>query len=312
MTLLERPHRPAMALARLRGEGHGRGGPGGRPRAVRELALIVALFGVYKLGRLLASGRIAEAFGNARRVWDLERTLDLPSETAVQHGLLHSDLLVHAANGYYAYVHFPATAAFLLWIYLRRPSHYRWIRRVVVALTASGLVLHLLVPLAPPRMLTVTGLIDTGAAFGPAVYGAPQTDTMANQYAAMPSLHIGWAAVVALGLIATSRTRWRWLWTLHPVVTVLVVVATANHYWMDGVVVLVMTAVVVLLVRPVALPAGWLTTAAIGMGAVAGAVPPFAEARRGPGGGASRPGRAPGRGSAVSAPARRPGSRAAR
>ncbi|TDD87687.1 phosphatase PAP2 family protein, partial [Actinomadura rubrisoli] len=226
------------------------GGPGGRPRPVRELVLIVLLFAVYKLARLLSSGRVSEAFGNARRVWDIERTLSLPSETGVQHGLLHSEFLVHAVNCYYAYVHFPATAAFLLWIYLRRPSHYRWVRRLVVALTGAGLVVHLAVPLAPPRMLAATGLIDTGAKFGPAVYGPPQTDTLANQYAAMPSLHIGWAAIVALGLIVSTRTRWRWLWLLHPVATVAVVVGTANHYWLDGVVVLAMLSIAAVFLRP--------------------------------------------------------------
>ncbi|WP_084265911.1 phosphatase PAP2 family protein [Actinomadura macra] len=254
MRLIEQPPRPARALTRLRrpgtppGDPHG--GPGGRPRPVRELVLIAVLFGVYKIGRVLAAGRVSEAFGNAHRIWDLERSLDLPSETGLQQGLLQSELLVHAANCYYAYVHFPAMAAFLLWVYLRRPVHYRWIRRTLVALTAAGLVLHLLVPLAPPRMLTRTGLIDTAARFGPAVYGAPESDTMANQYAAMPSLHIGWAAVIALGLIVSSRTRWRWLWLLHPAATVAVVVATANHYWLDGAVALALLAVTVPLLTP--------------------------------------------------------------
>ncbi|MFC4907160.1 phosphatase PAP2 family protein [Actinomadura gamaensis] len=221
-----------------------------RPRPLRELVLIAALFGVYKLGRLAASGRVDEAFRNARDVWDLERWLHLPSELHVQNGLLHSETLIRLANCYYAYVHFPATAAFLLFMYLRRPAYYRWVRWVVVALTAAGLVLHLTVPLAPPRMLTFTGLIDTGSRYGPSVYGAPQTDTVANQYAAMPSLHIGWAIIVAVGLIVACRTRWRWLWLAHPVLTVLVVVSTANHYWLDGIVVSFLLAVALVALRP--------------------------------------------------------------
>ncbi|MFG2001891.1 phosphatase PAP2 family protein [Spirillospora sp. NPDC048911] len=241
MNLLQTPRKAGPPMARP---------DAARPKPLRELLLIAVLFGAYKLGRLLATGRVTEAFGNAHDVWALERDLRLPSELGVQHALLHNDLLVHAANSYYAYVHFPATAAFLLWIYLRRPAHYRWIRWVLVALTAAGLALHLLVPLAPPRMLTGTGLIDTGALFGPAVYGAPQTDTVANQYAAMPSLHIGWALIVATGLIVSTRGRWRWLWIAHPAVTVAVVVATANHYWLDGIVVGALLAVVLLVLRP--------------------------------------------------------------
>ncbi|WUI03470.1 phosphatase PAP2 family protein [Spirillospora sp. NBC_00431] len=222
----------------------------GRPRPVRELVLIAVLFGLYKLGRLFSSDRVTEAFGNARGVWDLERTMNLPDEAAIQESILHSDALVYAANGYYAFVHFPATVLFLLWMYLRRPTHYRWIRRILVGLTAAALALHLLVPLAPPRMLPATGLIDTAARFGPAVYGSPKSDMIANQYAAMPSLHIGWAAIIALGLVVTSRTRWRWLWLLHPAMTVAVVVVTANHYWLDGIVVLALLSVIVLLLRP--------------------------------------------------------------
>ncbi|MCP2341659.1 phosphatase PAP2 family protein [Actinomadura rupiterrae] len=224
--------------------------PARRPRPVRELLLIAVLFGIYKMGRLAASGRVDEAFRNARDVWDLERWLHLPSEVTVQHGLLHSETLVRLANCYYAYVHFPATAAFLLFMYLRRPAYYRWVRWVVVALTAAGLALHLTVPLAPPRMLTFTGLVDTGSKYGPSVYGAPQTDTVANQYAAMPSLHIGWAIIVAVGLIVACRTRWRWLWLAHPVLTVLVVVSTANHYWLDGIVVSVLLAIALVALRP--------------------------------------------------------------
>lgn len=208
-----------------------------RPPLVRELLLVVGLFAVYKVGRQLATGHTAQAFANAHRVWDAERFLHLPGEGAVQSALLHSDTLVHVANTYYATVHFPATAAFLVWLYLRRPTHYVWARRVLALVTAAALVGHLTFPLAPPRLLAESGLLDTGQLFGPSVYGAhPATDAMANQFAAMPSLHFGWALMVAIGLIAATRSRWRWLWLLHPLLTLLVIVGTANHYWLDSVV----------------------------------------------------------------------------
>ncbi|MFD5073526.1 phosphatase PAP2 family protein [Streptomyces sp. NPDC058371] len=208
-----------------------------RPPLVRELLLVVGLFVVYKVGRQLVTGHTAEAFRNAHRVWDWERAAHLPGEEVVQSALLHSDTLVHIANTYYATVHFPATAAFLIWLYLRRPTHYVWARRSLAAVTAAALVLHLTFPLAPPRMLAMTGLVDTGQVYGPTVYGArPATDSMANQFAAMPSLHFGWALMVAIGLIAATRSRWRWLWLLHPLLTLLVIVGTANHYWLDAIV----------------------------------------------------------------------------
>jgi hypothetical protein len=208
-----------------------------RPPLVRELLLVAGLFLVYKFGRLAANGHVGEAFRNAGHVWNLERTLRLPGEAGVQHALLHSDALIHVANTYYAAVHFPATLAFLAWLYWRRPLHYTAARRVLAALTAAALALHLLFPLAPPRMLAATHLLDTAQIYGPSVYGAdPDTDSMANQFAAMPSLHFGWALMVAIGLIAATRSRWRWLWLLHPLLTLLVVVGTANHYWLDAIV----------------------------------------------------------------------------
>ncbi|WP_405396232.1 phosphatase PAP2 family protein [Streptomyces microflavus] len=215
-----------------------------RPPLVREFLLVAGLFLAYKFGRRAANGHVEEAFRNAGNVWDLERALRLPGEGAVQGVLLHGQTLIHAANTYYATVHFPATVLFLVWLYWRRPLHYLWSRRILAVLTGGALVLHLLFPLAPPRMLPAAGLVDTGQVYGPTVYGAtPATDTMANQFAAMPSLHVGWAVMVAVGLIVATRSRWRWLWLLHPAITLLVVVGTANHYWLDAIVVVALLAV---------------------------------------------------------------------
>ncbi|MDQ0792583.1 hypothetical protein QFZ58_001071 [Streptomyces sp. B1I3] len=209
-----------------------------RPPLLREFLLVAGLFLVYKLGRQAANGHTEEAFRNAGHVWDLERALHLPGEGGVQSVLMHSHTLVQAANTYYASVHFPATLLFLVWLYWRRPLHYVWSRRILAALTGAALALHLLFPLAPPRLLHATGLVDTGQLYGPTVYGAtPSTDSMANQFAAMPSLHFGWALTVAVGLIVATRSRWRVLWLLHPLLTLLVIVGTANHYWLDALVV---------------------------------------------------------------------------
>ncbi|MFJ1825578.1 phosphatase PAP2 family protein [Streptomyces sp. NPDC088178] len=215
-----------------------------RPPLLRELLLVVGLFVIYKLGRQAANGHVEEAYRNAGNVWDLERSLHLPGEGAVQNLLLHDETLTHLANTYYATVHFPATLLFLVWLYWRRPRHYVWSRRILAALTGAALALHLLFPLAPPRLLAAAGLVDTGQVYGPTVYGAtPATDSMANQFAAMPSLHFGWAVMVAGGLIVATRSRWRWLWLLHPLVTLLVIVGTANHYWLDSIVVSALLAV---------------------------------------------------------------------
>ena len=206
-------------------------------RALYEVLLVAVLFLAYKVGRLAADGHVGEALANAQHVWNLERFLHLPSEFGLQQAVISHEWLIKAANCYYAYVHFPATAAALIWLYLRRPEHYLPTRRLLAWLTAAALVVHLLFPLAPPRMLGAIGMVDTGRLFGPAVYGSPSTDTLTNQYAAMPSLHVGWALAVAIALIAATQGRLRWLWLAHPAITVLVVVVTGNHYWLDAIVV---------------------------------------------------------------------------
>ncbi|MGW2046104.1 phosphatase PAP2 family protein [Streptomyces sp. NPDC001858] len=220
-----------------------------RPPIVRELLLVAGLFLVYKFGRQLATGHTAEAFRNAHDVWRFERWVRLPGEGSVQSLLMHGDTLVKVANTYYATVHFAATVAFLVWLYLRRPAHYVWARRVLAVVTAAALAVHLAFPLAPPRMLEATGLIDTARVFGPSVYGPPQTDQLSNQFAAMPSLHFGWALMVAIGLIVATRSRWRWLWLLHPLLTLLVIVGTANHYWLDAIVAGVLLALALALIH---------------------------------------------------------------
>ncbi len=114
---------------------------------------------------------------------------------------------------------------------------------MLVLLTAGGLGLAFVFPLAPPRMLTGLGFTDPATQLGQSVYGSPGTG-VANQYAAMPSLHVGWALLVAIALIAASTTRWRWLWLAHPVTTLFVVVGTGNHYWSDGLVAAALLALV--------------------------------------------------------------------
>jgi hypothetical protein len=217
----------------------------GRVRAAAgEVLLVAALFLAYKAGRIVLRGDADTAMAHAASVWHLERLLRLPGEVDVQQALMSQHWLVLAANVYYAHVHFPATGACLIWLYLRHAELYLRTRRILTGLTAAGLVLHGCFPLAPPRLVGGTGLLDTGTLYGPAVYGPPDHDPLSNQYAAMPSLHVGWAVVVAVAMIAATHGRLRWLWLAHPVITLLVVVGTGNHYWLDAIVALALLAVV--------------------------------------------------------------------
>jgi hypothetical protein len=220
------------------------------PAGLRELALIAAVVVGYKLGRLITADDVHQAFANTAGLVKFERTLHLPDEASLQAWALQWPDVVRWANRYYAWVHFPVTAGVLLWAWFRDRSAYRWLRRSIVALTVFALVLHVLVPLAPPRMLSRLGFVDTGMVFGDSVYGSSVGASLSNQYAAMPSLHIGWALWVALAVVVVGRTRWWWLAVAHPVITTFVVIVTANHFWLDGLIAACALVVLVPLMRP--------------------------------------------------------------
>jgi hypothetical protein len=244
--------------------GAGQGAPAGktgvqrsasRPGLLREIILLVTLFVAYRLGRLAITGHDDLAIANAWRIWDVERLLRLPDEEMFQDWVLQWPDVLKAANWYYVVVHFPVTLAFLAWGWLRRPpEEYRWARRLIITLTAFAMLLHVAMPLAPPRMLSSLGFLDTMAAFGPSAYGGGAA-TVANQFAAMPSLHVGWALLIALVVVRTAKSKWRFVVIAHPVLTTLVVVVTANHYWVDAVVVALLLGLVLLVTpRPAAVP----------------------------------------------------------
>jgi hypothetical protein len=200
---------------------------------VRETGVTLALYALWQLIGGISLGHVGEALRRGRDVWDVERTLHLPSEAALQRPILGHPLLVEAANIYYATMHFGMLIAMLVWLFVRHRDQYPRVRTTIVLTTAACLAVGL-VPVAPPRLIHV-GMVDTAAAYGQSVYAVTGA-IGADQYSAMPSVHMAWAALVPLAVITSTHSRWRWLILLHFVVTSYVVVVTANHYWADGIV----------------------------------------------------------------------------
>jgi hypothetical protein len=235
--------------------------------SVREVALVVSLFVLYLQVRHLTSGDLTKARSNADTVIDVERWFGVFSERSVQRLVLDSRLLIEFLDHYYVFVHFSASFTFMAWVFLRHPDAWRRIRAWFLGVTISGLAIHVAFPLAPPRMLTHEGFVDTLHVYGPSIYSRDVTESAANQLAAMPSLHFAWAVVVAAGFVSIRRSRLSWLMVLHPAITLLAIVATANHYWLDAAVgglLVVVSAVVTRLVmraaerRRTAEPAPWI------------------------------------------------------
>lgn len=205
----------------------------GAGRFVREAALFFALFALWQYAGSFALLGADGATGRARWIWHAERDLRLPSEAAVQRLFLPHPLLIESFNLYYAILHFPVLLACLIWLFVRHRDQYGPFRTTLVAFTGASLLIQL-IPVAPPRLLAGTGMVDTALRYGQSVYSATGGFD-ADQLSAMPSVHVGWAILVAVGVIGAARSRWRWLAIAYPVLTSLAVVVTANHFWADGI-----------------------------------------------------------------------------
>ncbi len=202
---------------------------------ITNVVALAALWMLYAAVRGVTAEEYSVAVGNAREVLSFQRSIGLPSELLLQRDLLGQTGIVKMANVYYLVAHFPVTVAFLAFAWTFRRAQFGRIRNTLIAVTGIGMVIHLVYPLAPPRMLDspLFGFVDTGALLGPNPYDLGIAEA-ANQLAAMPSLHVGWALLVAIGVIWMFDTRWRYLIAVHPAITTVVVVLTANHYWIDA------------------------------------------------------------------------------
>lgn len=198
--------------------------------AATQLAMLAGLWFGYASVRHLTGDTQRSALDNAAHLLYVESTLGVDVEAVLQSAVEWPQLFV-AANTYYL-VHFPLTLAVMMLAFWRqRTTTYSILRNSLIGSTVVALVLHLVVPMAPPRMLP--GFVDAGAAFGPDPYAIAGSES-ANQFAAMPSLHVAWAVLIGCTLWRLSRRPIvRTLAVLHPLITGLVVIITGHHFVTD-------------------------------------------------------------------------------
>ncbi|MGC2999094.1 phosphatase PAP2 family protein [Streptomyces sp. G35A] len=208
-----------------------------RPRLWFEILLIAVSYWTYSLVRNAVPEQKAEALRNADRIWELEQHLGIAVERSVNHAVDSVTWLVVGMNYYYATLHFVVTLGVLVWLYRSHPGRYAATRLVLFTTTGVALAGYYLFPLAPPRLMSGRGFIDTvmvHETWGSMASG--DLKNMSNQYAAMPSMHIGWSVWCGLTIVALTAVPWvRVLGALYPVATLVVIVATANHFWLDAV-----------------------------------------------------------------------------
>jgi hypothetical protein len=198
--------------------------------SLRDLALIGGGFFLYEFGRTQTRGSESTAVENAEKVLRLQNWLHLPNEARLQAWFLPHIETMEVFNKVYSFAFLSTFIGVFLWMSFNAPLVYRTMRNAVGVATFTALLFFALVPLAPPRLTEASGMVDSHARVG-LVHG------FVNQYAAMPSLHVGWMALAGWGLAkAIGGWKGRAIGVIPPGLMMLTVVVTGNHYWLDGIV----------------------------------------------------------------------------
>jgi membrane-associated phospholipid phosphatase len=208
--------------------------PRGPLDLVRQLVLFCGAYWLYRLVRGEVYGDPAAAFAHAQDVAQLERSLHVFVEPSVQTWAIHTDFLADVASWMYLNTHFVVTTVTLAFIYLRRNEHFYWVRNMFMVAMALALIGYMIYPTAPPRLLPELGFADSVADFT-GVTGEASVNALYNAYAAVPSMHVGFALMLSIPMLRMVRHAWaRVLWIAYAPVVTFVVVATGNHWVFDA------------------------------------------------------------------------------
>jgi hypothetical protein len=207
-------------------------------RWYREALKVLAFYYVYQTIRSFAnSGNVSpRAFANANHLVSLERHMHIYVEQPIQQFFLSARWFIKFLNVYYGTLHFIITAGLLVWVYHFRHAAYRRMRNLLGITTALALVGYWAYPLAPPRLLRWDHFVDTLDTIGGLwSYNSPVAKAVANPFAAMPSLHFGWALWCGIVFYTLTTHRFtRSMIVIYPFLTLTAIVVTANHYFLDA------------------------------------------------------------------------------
>ncbi|MEN0130091.1 MAG: phosphatase PAP2 family protein [Brevundimonas sp.] len=204
---------------------------------VREAAIMVGVYVLYSLIRNHAPNRVGSANAHSHDILSLEKNLGLDIEHGINHFAAQHTAAITVANYMYATLFLPSAIFVLIWLWRRAPGQYVVQRTVLVVMTLMALVSYYMFPATPPRLLPGGGFIDTVRVFE--TWGRSATATssgVSNEYAAMPSMHFGWALWCGIAFYGATRVAWqRVLAIAFPVVTLFVIIATGNHFLLDAI-----------------------------------------------------------------------------
>jgi membrane-associated phospholipid phosphatase len=208
--------------------------PRGPLDAARQWLLFAGAYYVYRFVRGIVDGHANIAYQHARDIVDLERDLHLFFEQKVQTWAIDHSLFIHVANWMYVNSHFLVTTTFLIWLYIARNHAYYFVRNMFMVAMVFALLGYVFYPTAPPRFLPEWGFQDTVSDyFGNGV--SQSANVLYNPYAAIPSMHVAFALMVAVPAIQLTRARvLKVLWCFYPLLVTFVVICTGNHFWFDA------------------------------------------------------------------------------
>jgi hypothetical protein len=198
-----------------------------------EAFAVLALYAGYEATRGLVVGDSSAAVRHAHQVATVERSLHVFVERRVQIDAHLVPGLVGVLGVAYLTLHLATTAVFLLWLYRRHPAAYPLIRTTLLLASALALVGFILYPTAPPRLAGL-GVADTIS--GPDIdLNRGLVSSLYNPFAAIPSMHVGYAVVVGGGLLRYGgRLAAQLVGVLYPLFVLLVIIATGNHFVLDA------------------------------------------------------------------------------
>jgi PAP2 superfamily len=205
-----------------------------RHPGVVELAAIAALYAVYELARGLGDATLDVARANTARIVDLERSFGLFFEASVQDWAAGVPSLSTLLGLAYVTLHLGATGAAMVWLHRSHPARFAIVRNVLVIATALSLVFDVLYPAAPPR-LSGLGFADTVSSHTHVNLSSDLLGSLYNPFAAVPSMHFGYALLVGIVVATTARRPLvRAVGALYPPFMLFDIVATGNHFLFDA------------------------------------------------------------------------------
>jgi hypothetical protein len=199
-----------------------------------EVATLVALYAIYEIVRGQGNATVAVAREHTHWIVDLERSLHVFCERAVQHAVDTVPAVPTLLGVAYIVLHFVGTTGFLVWVYRSHRQRFPLVRNTIIAATGIALVLYVLFPVAPPRLAQL-GFADTVSHDAKVNLSSSLLSSLYNPFAAVPSLHFGYALLAGFTVATLTRRRTvRVLASIYPAVMLLVIVATGNHFFFDA------------------------------------------------------------------------------